>query len=143
MILLDTDILSYLVRHPEAVPLAVRVARVPLPQRFTSSITVGELLYGVARERGRPGLRAELQAEVFDRVIVLPFDFAAAEEYAQLRVLLERRGTPLPEADLRIAAIALAHNLTLITGNERHFGRVPGLRVENWLRDDASQGASP
>jgi tRNA(fMet)-specific endonuclease VapC len=46
---------------------------------------------------------------------------------------LERAGTPLPEPDLRIAATALARSLTVATGNIRHFARIPGLNVENWL----------
>ena len=46
---------------------------------------------------------------------------------------LEAVGRPLEDADLQIAAICLAHDLTLVTGNVRHFERVPGLRVENWL----------
>ena len=66
-------------------------------------------------------------------LVILPFDTAAARIYAQLRADLERRGTPLADADLRIAAIALAHGFTVVTGNIRHFGRVPGLPVENWL----------
>ncbi|HSR22290.1 MAG TPA: hypothetical protein VLW53_01985 [Candidatus Eisenbacteria bacterium] len=50
-----------------------------------------------------------------------------------MRADLERSGRPLAEPDLRIAAIALAHDLTLVTGNGRHFSRIPGLRVESWL----------
>jgi tRNA(fMet)-specific endonuclease VapC len=64
---------------------------------------------------------------------VIPFDAAAAERYGALRAQLEAAGQRLAEADLRIAAIALAHDLTLVTGNVRHFARVPELRVENWL----------
>jgi tRNA(fMet)-specific endonuclease VapC len=47
---------------------------------------------------------------------------------------LRRAGTPIGPNDLWIAAQALAEDLTLVTGNEREFARVPGLRVENWLR---------
>ena len=57
----------------------------------------------------------------------------AARRYGEVRTELERRGTPLGDADLRIAAIALARGLTVVTGNIRHFQRVPGLQVENWL----------
>ena len=63
----------------------------------------------------------------------MPFDREAAEVYGPLRAELERQGRPLAAPDLQIAAIALSRDLTLITGNVRHFGRVPGLRVENWL----------
>ncbi len=67
---------------------------------------------------------------------MLPFDEPAARTYAELRAELERGGRPLDEPDLRIAAIALSRNLTLVTGNVRHFNRVPSLRVENWLVAD-------
>ena len=46
---------------------------------------------------------------------------------------MERSGTPIGDADLRIAAIALSHHLKVVTGNERHFQRVPELEIENWL----------
>jgi tRNA(fMet)-specific endonuclease VapC len=62
---------------------------------------------------------------------ILPFDAAAAELYADRRAQLI--ATPLADADLRIAAIALTHDLTVVTANVRHFARCPGLRVENWL----------
>lgn len=66
-------------------------------------------------------------------VTVLPFDMAAAEIYGSLRSELEAGGKKLDEPDLRIASIVLANGLTLVTGNVRYFGRVPGLPVENWL----------
>ena len=65
---------------------------------------------------------------------VAPFDEPAARAYAEMRVELESIGQRLDDPDLRIAAICVArHDLTLVTGNGRHFERVPGLRVENWL----------
>jgi tRNA(fMet)-specific endonuclease VapC len=59
---------------------------------------------------------------------------AAAEIYGPLRSELGVKGKRLDEPDLRIASIALAHGLILVTGNVRHFDRVPGLTVEDWLR---------
>ena len=99
-----------------------------------SSISVGELLYG-AHRLGPEGRRLlnSLETILLPNYEVLPFDTSAARIYAQVRADLERRGTPLDEADLRIAAIALAHGHTVVTGNVRHFGRVPDLPVENWL----------
>ena len=64
---------------------------------------------------------------------VLPFDEVAAEAYGSLRARLEAEGRRLDEPDLRIASIALSRDLTLVTANVRHFDRVPGLRVDNWL----------
>lgn len=64
---------------------------------------------------------------------ILPFDEGAASIYGPLRAQLEAEGRRLDEPDLRIASIALSRDLTLITGNVRHFAPVPGLSVENWL----------
>jgi tRNA(fMet)-specific endonuclease VapC len=50
----------------------------------------------------------------------------------------EREGRRLDEPNLRIASIALSRGLTVVTGNVRHFSLVPGLKVENWLAEDAS-----
>jgi tRNA(fMet)-specific endonuclease VapC len=66
---------------------------------------------------------------------VLPFDAAAARRDGEVRARLERLGPPIGDADLRIAAIALARGLTVVTANARHFQRVPGLTVENWLEE--------
>ena len=76
---------------------------------------------------------SQLEERLWPYVHILPFDRAAGEEYGRLRADLERDGTPIGEADTRIAAIAMVHNLTVVTGNVRHFSRVTGLRVENWL----------
>ena len=64
---------------------------------------------------------------------VLPFDTSAARRYGEIRAELEHRGSPIGDADVRIAAIALTHGLKVVTANERHFRRVPGLETENWL----------
>jgi tRNA(fMet)-specific endonuclease VapC len=67
---------------------------------------------------------------------VVAFDESAAIIYGGLRADLERSGKRLDDPDLRIASIALSRDLTLVTGNVRHFERVPGLRLENWLEPD-------
>lgn len=132
MFCFDTDVMSATVRSGGGPPqLARRLAVVPAAMQFTTSVTVGELLYGARKRQSRrleddiDGLVAEIQ--------VVPFDEPAARSYAEIRVALEAAGRPLEDPDLRIAAICLAHDLTLVTGNVRHFERVPGLRVENWL----------
>lgn len=133
MFLFDTDTLSQILKRTPSSTLLVRLATVPPEQQFTSAITVGEMVYGACRSRSPEPLLQQLEERLWPNVRVLPFDRPAAEMYGRLRAELERAGTPLCEPDLRIASIALIHDLTVVTGNVRHFGRVSGLRVENWL----------
>ena len=133
MYLLDTNILSNLMGKSPSDRLLEKMRSIPVGDQFTSSITLGELLYG-ALKKGSKRLLDQVRTQVTGRLPILPFDSDAASRYAEIRVELERRGTPVNEPDLRIAGIALARNLTVVTDNVRHFVRVPDLAVENWLR---------
>ena len=112
--------------------LVRRLATTPIAEQCTTAITVGELLFGIEK-RGNQRLAEVVRDFVAGSMRVLPFDRRAAERYGPLRALLEREGRRLGDPDLQIASIALARDLTLVTGNVRHFRRVPDLRVENWL----------
>jgi predicted nucleic acid-binding protein len=131
--LFDTDVLSQVLKPYPLPVLIARLAATPPEQQFTSAITVGEMVYGAYRSPRREHFLRQLEERVWPNVRVLPFDRRAGETYGRLRAELEQAGTPLAEPDLRIAAIALVNDLTVVTGNVRHFTRVPGLRVENWL----------
>jgi tRNA(fMet)-specific endonuclease VapC len=133
----DTDVISATIKPPPPLHLIRRLATVPAAEQFTTSITVGELIYG-ARRVGRESLTTRVEAVVRGAQTVLPFDTVAARRFGELKAELERRGEPLAEPDLRIAAIAVSRGLTLVTRNVRHFRRVPGLAVENWIDDYAS-----
>jgi len=109
------------------------LAEVPPAQQYTSSITVGEIIYGVYKSTRVDYYWEKLERLVWPRVQIVPFDRKAAEVYGRLRAELEREGQSLPDPDLMIAAIVLVRNLVLVTGNVKHFARVKGLRVENWL----------
>lgn len=106
--------------------------RVPAEEQATTAITLGEIAYG-ARKAGRLVLY-ERAIGLLRGVRVLDFDRPAAERYGELHLALERAGLRLADPDLRIAAIAVASEGLLVTGNLRHFGRVPGLRAEDWIR---------
>lgn len=134
MYLLDTNILSNLLRRSPSSTLVAKLAVVPVEMQFTSSITLGELVYGAHHAAGRTEeLLRRLNALPPIKHRILPFDDAAARIYGQLRARLEREGTPIGDADIRIASIALARGLAVVTGNVRHFNRIPGLGIENWL----------
>lgn len=128
----DTDVLSAVLKRDPPLQLIRRLAQVPSTDQYTTAITLGELLYGAAK-RGSPQLVDRIRDLIPRAAAVLPFDASAAEIYGPLRAELESEGRRLDEPDLRIASITLSRDLTLISGNVRHFSRVPGLRLENWL----------
>jgi tRNA(fMet)-specific endonuclease VapC len=132
--LLDTNILSDLERNPSG-SVAVRLAQVEsLPDMViaTSIVVVCEARFGV-RKRGSPALEQRVE-QILAKISVLPLDGKVAEIYAEVRLELERKGQPIGANDLLIAAHALALDAVLVTDNVGEFGRVTGLRVENWLR---------
>jgi tRNA(fMet)-specific endonuclease VapC len=127
--LLDTNILSDLIRHP-AGPGARRIAEVGEETVCTSIIVACELRFG-AEEKKSPVLSSRVE-QVLANLDVLPLDGEADRHYARLRAHLEGRGTPIGPNDMLIAAHALVLGLTLVTDNENEFARVPELRIENW-----------
>jgi tRNA(fMet)-specific endonuclease VapC len=97
-----------------------------------TAISVGELIYGAERS-ARPAERVLALDTLLASVTALAYDEHAAHRFGSLKVNLERCSKRLDDADLQLAAIALAHGVFLITHNTRHFGRVPGLSLEDWL----------
>ncbi len=128
--LLDTNILSDLVRHPQG-SVAQAIARVGESAVCTSVIVAGELRFGAAK-RNSAKLTAQLEA-ILSAIEVLPFDLPADHHYADLRLHLEQTGTPIGPNDMLIAAHALSIDAVVVTANHKEFSRVPGLTVENWL----------
>jgi len=131
--LLDTNIISDLMRHPQG-RIAEQVRRVGEAQVCTSIIVAAELRYGAAK-KGSQRLASQLET-VLGALDVLPFEAPADAVYGLIRVRLEQTGTPIGGNDLLIAAQAVALGCTLVTDNEAEFARVDGLRHENWLRQE-------
>ena len=132
MIVLDTDTLSDLMRPRPSSRLVARLERVAAAEQATTSITLGEIAYG-ARKANRLELY-QRAVGLLRGVRILDFDRSAAERYGEIRLALERAGVRLADPDLRIAAIAVASDGLLVTGNVKHFARIPGLRSEDWMR---------
>lgn len=127
--LLDTNILSDLIRNPQG-PVAQRLAGIGEEKVFTSIIVACELHYGVSKKRsGRLSKRVDALLAVLH---IQPFEAPADSLYGMLRADLERAGTLIGPNDLLIAAQTLALGCTLVTEKEREFSRVEGLRLENW-----------
>jgi tRNA(fMet)-specific endonuclease VapC len=116
-------------------PLVRRLARTPGDEQCTTAISVAEISYAAARN-GDGEVANRVRELIAAASTVLPFDHEAAEVYGSLRAHLERLGVRLDESSLRIAAIALSHDVTLVTASARLYDRVPGLRIENWLEPD-------
>ncbi|MEI6414909.1 MAG: type II toxin-antitoxin system VapC family toxin [Pseudomonadota bacterium] len=128
--LLDTNILSHLIRDPHG-RASVRIKAVAADEICTSIIVACELRYGALR-RNSPALTRKVD-EILACVPVLPFDSEADHHYADIRTLLEQTGRLIGGNDLFIAAHARARDAILVTHNIREFERVPGLKLENWL----------
>jgi tRNA(fMet)-specific endonuclease VapC len=129
--LLDTNIVSDIVRHPRG-KIAHRISEVGEGDVCTSVIVAAELRYGATKKKS-PRLTAQLEA-VLGALEVLALEALADIRYGRIRASLERMGRPIGANDLLVAAHALSLDFTLVTDNEREFSRVDGLRIENWLR---------
>lgn len=128
--LLDTNILSDLVRNPDGIA-AHHIQRVGHLAVCTSIVVAAEMRYGCTK-KGSPRLLAKVQS-LLDTIPVLPLDLPVDAEYGNLRAELEKLGEPIGANDLLIGAHAYTLGLTLVTGNTREFERIRGLAVENWL----------
>ncbi|MGK2927189.1 MAG: type II toxin-antitoxin system VapC family toxin [Lysobacterales bacterium] len=128
--LLDTNILSELVRRPQG-QVAKCIEREGERSICTSIVVAAELRFG-AQELGSERLSRQLET-ILGAIEILPLEEPADLHYASIRCALERRGELIGPNDLLIAAHALALENTLVTANEREFSRVPGLLVANWL----------
>ena len=129
--LLDTNILSDLIRHPDGL-VARRVEQVGQKEIFTSIIVAAELRYGCAK-KGSAKLLERVQG-LLETIPVLSLDMPTDAQYGLIRAELEAAGQPIGMNDLLIASHALALGLTLVTDKTSEFSRVRGLKVENWFR---------
>ena len=129
--LLDTNILSAIIRNPTG-KLAQRLERVGVANVFTSIIVAAELRFGVAK--GGAAWMAERIEVMLAGMLVAELKAPADAMYGLIRASLEKVGKPISANDMFIAAHALATDSVLVTDNIKEFSRVPGLKIENWLR---------
>jgi tRNA(fMet)-specific endonuclease VapC len=129
--LLDTNTVSYVIKgnYPR---MRERLSKVSMAEVGISVVTEEELRFGVERLPKAPRLRVAVE-EFLLRVEVLPWDSDCAQRYANLRAESERRGEPMGNLDMMIAAQALAVGVVLVT-SDRVFRRVKGLKLEDWSR---------
>jgi len=128
--MLDTDICSYVLKRGNA-SLETHVIK-HKDDIVISSITLGELLFGAYRNKSQ---RLPVMIDLFTSFFpIIDWTAKCAEEYAKIRSHLVLTGNPVEVADLMIASAAIAGNYTLVTNNIRHFQRIPGLKVVNWMK---------
>jgi tRNA(fMet)-specific endonuclease VapC len=128
--MLDTNIASHVIKgdQPEIIK---RLVSIPMEDIVISSVTEGELLYGLAK-RGYPKALSERVRQFLLRVDVLPWDHDVTRTYGDLRAACEAKGVTLAPLDMMIAAHAVATDATLVT-RDKTFARVPeSLRIDDW-----------
>jgi tRNA(fMet)-specific endonuclease VapC len=128
--LLDTNIVSHLVRRPQGI-VRDRIVEVGEQTVCVSLGVAAELRFGAAKKQSA---RLTRQVDAVLSVLpILPLETPLDAHYAEIRVALETAGCTIGPNDLIIAAHARALGLTLVTDNLTEFSRVPGLLVQNWL----------
>lgn len=129
--MLDTNICIYIIKK-KPMDVIERLKQRQISQVGISSITLSELEYGVAKS-SKPEQNQIALTQFMAPIEILPYGDEAAQQYGKLRAFLERQGTPIGSLDLLISAHALSIGCILVTNNEKEFGRVPHLRIENWV----------
>ena len=131
-VVLDTDILSAVMRKNPAAVAKARSYLVEHRQFTFSIITRYEIL------RGLKAKAASKQTQAFDRLCtqssILSLTDDVIVKASEIYASLHQRGELIGDADILIAASALVHGLGVVTNNENHFRRIPNLHVENWLK---------
>jgi predicted nucleic acid-binding protein len=136
--LFDTDAISEVLKKRPA-PLYLQwIEKLPRVEQFTSAVVIGEMFRGAYRSAEPLRHVESIESRVLAVVTVLPYDVAVARVYGQVQASLSRVGRTIADADLQIAATAIHHSLIVVTGNLRHFERIPGVRVNRVLADARS-----
>jgi len=133
--LLDTCVLGDCARS-EGNTLA-RLKATPLELIAASSITVMEVEFGLALDASRARKLAPVIHALLDAIAVVPYDADDARASAALRAALQKKGRPIGAYGVLIAGCAMARGLVLVSSNAREFGRVGGLKLENWRERQA------
>jgi tRNA(fMet)-specific endonuclease VapC len=127
--MLDTDTVSFAVRGEGRV--GPKIVEHRPSELCISAITLAELRFGV--ERRKSARLDRTITALLSNLAVMPFDDDCAVTFGRIASKLAETGSPIGDLDALIAAHAIALDVTLVTNNAKHFARIPGLHVENWL----------
>lgn len=133
MYLLDTNILSELIKKRPNPHLMNRLETATRSSLFTSCICAMELRFGSALRDDCEVFWQRIANEILSRITIIPLGYDEMIIAADVLAQLKKMGLPIGIEDVLIAATAISRRLVVVTGNERHFAQVKGLVVENWL----------
>lgn len=124
--LLDTNIIIALFNGDPSIKTRLETAA----EVFIPSVALGELHFGAAHS-SRPEANADRIDDFATNSVVLQIDAETARHYGRLKGALRKKGQPIPENDIWIAACAIQHGLVLVT-RDSHFQNLEGLDVQSW-----------
>jgi len=136
MYLLDTNILSELIKRKPNANILTRLGLEPSRTLFTSCICIMELRFGSALRKDFERFWRKITNEIISRVNILPIGEKETVIAGDLLADLRKTGQIIGLEDVLIAASAITHQYTVVTANTRHFSRITGLQIENWLDQD-------
>lgn len=130
--MLDTDICSYIIRER---PMKVfeHFETLKMDQLCISVVTYAELIYGVEHSSSKK-INKSIVDQFVKHLSIIDWDKKSAEHYGNIREFLQGKGNVIGAMNMMIAAHARSQKMILVTNNEKHFQRVPKLKVENWAK---------
>jgi tRNA(fMet)-specific endonuclease VapC len=133
MYLLDTNIISYLVKGEKNIQ--DKVANIPIDQIAISSITLSELLYGASINQNKTHSKFLINTylNIAQELEVLDFDYNSAIIFSNIKSELKKTGKLVEDADIQIASIAINNKLILVTNNTKDFVNMKNLQLDNWI----------
>lgn len=133
MYLFDTDAITNILKKRPSKKIVSKLTNLNRDCQFLSTISIGEIVYGAFKSSKPNHYLNNLKNILLPLINILPFDHKSAYIYGMIRAKLESRGESLPTADVQVASIAIANDLTLVTGNINHFNRISNLKIEDWI----------
>lgn len=133
MFLLDTNIISELMKKQPSPNLLERLQNCPSSSLCTATVCVMELRYGALRVPNTEDLWKKIQKRILAKLTIMNFAYKEALKAAELLAHLHSIGQPTGVEDVMIASIALSNGLIVVSANTKHFSRIPDLTFEDWL----------
>jgi tRNA(fMet)-specific endonuclease VapC len=131
MYILDTNIISYLIRGSDSIKK--KLSSIDPSLIFITSITVSELVYGANIHPSIHNKLMVIYEEIFDSYEILDFDLNAAIQFGVDKSILKQTGQLIDDADIQIASIAKTNSMVLVTHNLKDFQRISNLQIEDWM----------